>query len=328
MPIPQAASGKLRLTGIGNPLIDLVIRCDQAFLRSLGFSPGSVNHIPRKDMESVLGRLPPHDRIAGGGAANTCRIASMLGADCAFAGCVGEDELAGWYESQLARDGVLTTLSSVRGEGTGIFCTFIHSEEERTLVVAPGAALRLEVSGLDSRLFRQGGILLAEGFLARDPELLTAILRKGAAAGMRCALDLGSPELARTRKKEFFGIVDSLCDIVFANEAEFGAFTGAAELREAARLLPASTLFVVKKGARGAACLQNGRITDSPAFARAALDETGAGDAFAAGFLCAMAAGMDTAECLRRANGLAGQTVLVHGAGLSRKQAEEAFSRS
>ncbi len=301
------------------------MHCDSAFMHSLGFIPGSVNHISRTRMESLLGNLPTTAMVAGGGSANTCRIASMLGAECAFSGAVGCDGYGEWYQRKLENDGVKAALQRYPAEGTGVFCTFIHEHGKRSLVVAPGAATHLDASALEPWLFRHGGILHAEGFLANDPEILSGLFRRGIDAGMRCSLDLGSEGLVRSRRKEFWSLIIRYCDTVFADEAEFAALTGNGQRDDAAISLPEDTLFVVKMGAKGARCIRDGMITEGSTRALAAFDETGAGDAFAAAFLCAAAAGLDDTECLRRANNLAGQTVLVPGAGLSASQARASF---
>jgi ribokinase len=320
-----AKTDSLLLSGVGNPLVDYIVHCEPAFMHSLGFAPGSINHVSRILMESILGKLPAKTRVAGGGSANTCRIASMLGADCMFAGAIGDDALGGWYRAQLEGDGVRASLQEISSEGTGVFCTFIHGPGMRSLVVAPGAALHFDASGFDPAILRRGGILHAEGFLAGDPEFLSAVFTLGAAAGMSCSLDLGSAELVRSRREEFRAIVEAFCDTVFADESEFAAFSGIENIRDAASSLPADTLFVVKMGERGACSLREGEITEGRTRVRVAVDETGAGDTFAAAFLCASAAGLDEGECLERANRLAGLTVLVPGMGLSAREAREAF---
>ncbi|MDP2816601.1 MAG: adenosine kinase [Rectinemataceae bacterium] len=322
-----AGSGKLFLTGIGNPLVDIIVQCDSVFMKTIGITPCTINHIQYLELENILDKLPPHTKIPGGGAANTCRMASLLGGNCVVAGCIGDDDVGGWYEDQLAREGVRSALRHIKGQKTGIFCTFIHPDGTNTRVVAPGAANSIDVESLDPEIFEAGRVLLAEGFLARKPDLLESVLMRGSISGMTVAMDLGSADFVVNSRELLARIIPEYCDIVFANEAEFFAFTGCRNTEESMRILPQGTVFVIKKGDRGAESIFAGEYTDSPVLPLEVFDETGAGDAFAGGFLASFSAGCTASECLRNANNLAGRTVMVPGASLSKIEACEAWAK-
>ena len=71
---------------------------------------------------------------------------------------------------------------------------------------------------------------------------------------------------------------------------------------------------VVKLGAQGALCSQDGQITHLPAYPVEAVDATGAGDCFAGNLLARLAAGASLADAARYANAAAALSVQGHGA--------------
>jgi sugar/nucleoside kinase (ribokinase family) len=110
--------------------------------------------------------------------------------------------------------------------------------------------------------------------LARSPLREAALA--AAAVAPRVSVDLSSTGAIEEAGVAAFreALAAAGPEVVFANEAE----------AEAVGPVEAPTL-VVKRGARGCAVTRGGRTEQRPAVAAEAVDSTGAGDAFAAGFL-------------------------------------------
>jgi sugar/nucleoside kinase (ribokinase family) len=104
-------------------------------------------------------------------------------------------------------------------------------------------------------------------------------------------------------------------DVLFANEQELQALTG--EQSGGEKTLVAASRFapnvVMKTGPRGCLVLDNGRVFESPAHVAQPADTTGAGDAFAGGYLFGLIQKQSTRNCARIANRLAGGIVTVDG---------------
>jgi ribokinase len=210
-------------------------------------------------------------RLRGGGAGGN--VAAWLlhaGAEPALVGRVGDDPLAAVALSGL--DGADRHVERAAGERTGICVVLVGPDGERTMLPDPGANAGLAFGDLPA-----GDVLYLSGYtLLREPsrpaaQRALAIARE---RGMAIALDLASAApLARApRFMSWAGPVD----LLLANEAELEVVgdTGAREL-------------VVKRGARGATWIEGTRAVDVPAQPARVRDTTGAGDAFAAGFLSA-----------------------------------------
>lgn len=312
----------MEIVAIGNALMDVISFVDGDFAPSLGFHNNSTVHMASERLAALLPCFPEPCFEAGGGAANTARAASLLGLETSFAGTIGDDPAGERYRADLEGAGVRTELATVPGS-TGLFCALIAPHGGRTLLVAPGAAPEISRIGVELQR-RSGALLYMDGFLLFNTEFFESEARKARKAGMLVAIDLGSLGLVMTLRDFLLDAIPRYCDFVFANEDEFVALSGEPAAEGLARLGQGDCGFVVKKGERGAFYAKNGRIYESPVRAQRPLDETGAGDAFAAGFLAGLARGLPPERCLRLGNRIAEEVIAVPGLGIAASRVEAA----
>jgi sugar/nucleoside kinase (ribokinase family) len=305
----------MEFVGVGNALMDLISFVDEAFAPSLGFHNNAVIHLEREKLNLILPLLTDCATSAGGGAANAAKAMAFLGRKSAFAGCVGIDSLGSSYAADLAACGVEPLLSTSSGE-TGVYCALIRPDGGRTLIVSPGAALDLILSPPSDSLFRPGGLLFIEGFILHARSFFVDCVRRAKAAGMEVALDLGSQAVTQANRDFLLEFLPGNCDILFANEDEFAALLDL-PLREGLELFGDSGIeLVVKRAERGALWARGDEVIDSPVRELCPVDETGAGDAFAAGFLAARDGGLPPERCLRLGNRIAEEVIGVPGLGV------------
>jgi sugar/nucleoside kinase (ribokinase family) len=106
----------------------------------------------------------------------------------------------------------------------------------------------------------------------------------------------------------------ALADILFTNELEARAMTGEDDLHGAlGRLGEACPYVVVKRGPEGAVALLRGELFESGTVPVEAVDATGAGDCFTAGFLYGYLRGLPSAACLSLGNICGGRSVSAAG---------------
>lgn len=305
----------MEIVGIGNAMMDVIAFVDEAFAPRLGFHNNSVTHLDRSFLGSILGELPDAAISAGGGAANVARAAAYLGSKAAFSGMVGEDDLGVKFAEDLRESGVESFLSFSDAE-TGVYCALIRPDGGKTLLVAPGAALDLSLESPRDALFRKGAIFYIECFLIRDRPFFMECLRRARAAGMEIAIDLANRDFAASNREFILAMLPDYCDLIFANEDEFIALTEL-PLREGLELMGSSKIeIVVKRAELGAVWASEGRIASSPVREMQPVDATGAGDAFAAGFLFGRSRGLSPERCLRLGNRIAEEALGVPGFGL------------
>ena len=307
----------MKLACVGNALVDVIAFVETDFSSIFGMHIGSASHVEHSRLESILAALPDPAISAGGGAANTARTFVHLGYEAAFAGCVGQDAYGERYARDLRGTGVDVSMQYCT-EPTGVFCALIAPDGRRTVVVSPSAALHFRPETVPDAFFTGNSVLYLDGFLAAVPGAMEALASRARVAGMKIALDVAGHGIATAFRERFMALIQDYCEWVFMNEDEFLVVAGegmdSGLIRFSADM---SGTVVVKLAEAGAVCARRGVVTESPVRSIRVMDETGAGDAFAAGFLSAALSGVSLARCLRLGNRVAEQVIQIPGVSIS-----------
>jgi sugar/nucleoside kinase (ribokinase family) len=260
----------------------------------------------------------------GGSAANTAAWLASVGASAVFMGRVGADAFGDAALAALAAHGVRTDVVVDHDAATGICVVLIGPDGERTMVPSAGANDRLSPDDLptaqftaEDRLHVSGYALLREG----SREAATAALKAAGQAGLAISVDAASAQPIRTvGTARFLSWIPRSATLI-ANADEARALTGCREPAEAAsRLARRFALVAVKCGPMGAALASSDRVDLVRAEPTRVVDSTGAGDAFAAGFLAhlgrsaALVGTPDPVDAARAGNELAARAVRRVGA--------------
>lgn len=249
-------------------------------------------------------------RTRGGSAANVAAAAATLGAAVRYLGCVGADATGDGLVAGLQQSGVDVRVQR-RGR-TGTIVVLVGPDGERSMVPDRGAALLLEP--VDDAWLDGLAVLHAPAYgFCGEPISTTVLdaLRRARERGIVTSIDASSVGALRGygRDKIRALLADLAPDHLLAN-AEEADFLG---LDDAEYL--ASTTVVVKHGAASTLARRQGRRFEAATLPVAEVrDTTGAGDAFAAGYLAAIIAGADTGEACARGNALASTALSQAGA--------------
>lgn len=307
------------ILGIGNALTDIpVIVPGKEMLGELGLLSGTMNHIDlateRRIWENICGSNM--QCIPGGSAANTVVAAVQLGMKGGFIGKVGKDATGRNFAGAMEKYGVEANLL----EGTlpsGKAYTFIASDDGvRTFAAYLGAALEFVPDELLERMFRGYDYLHVEGYLLQCPGVVERAMEYAKGLGMTVSFDFGSVGIVRRFGEEIRGLLEQYVDIVFANEHEAEAFAGQPADKASAMLLGCmgrKGIAAVKLGAAGSIVQCGGEVHRIAAVPAEEVDSTGAGDAYAAGFLYAHSYGADTRSCGETGAQIASKVVSVVG---------------
>ena len=289
--------------GIGNAIVDIIGRCDDAFLRAHGLNKGTMRLVEAEEMSRLYGKMGPAVEISGGSAANTIAGVASFGGRAAFIGKVADDEFGRIFGHDIRAQGVAFETPRVAGSlPTSRSLILVTPEGERTMSTFLGISTHLDHGEVDPGRVAASRIIYLEGYLFDRPQAKAAFHQAAQfarEAGRLVALTLSDPFCVERHREEFKALIAERADIVFANENELKSLYQVGSVETAIDLAAeARPLFVVTKGAKGSVALKDGRRVEIPAEPVAkVVDTTGAGDLYAAGFLFGLAKGQDLKTC-------------------------------
>lgn len=316
---------KKKVLGIGNSVVDILIRIKgDALLDELALTKGSMTLVDRRKILAILEKVSDYHtvRSAGGSAANTINGLAKLGVSTGFIGKTGDDELGYFFNQDMVDQHIDTHISLGQAE-TGRVMVFITPDSERTFATYLGASLELSADDLDPAVFSGYDYFHFEGYLAHNRPLVERAAELARKAGCQISFDLASFGVVEANLEFLKHLIKGYVDIVFANEEEARAFTGEEVPRRALlELAKVCDVAVVKVGKEGS-LIKNGsceyKIEAVPA---KAVDTTGAGDLWAAGFYFGLVNEQPLEICGHMASIVASRIVQVIGA----KMGEEDWS--
>ncbi len=229
-------------------------------------------------------------KAPGGSAANTIVALARLGVDVGFVGTVGNDEEGERILEDLREEGVETRIK-IREGYTGAAVAFVDARGERALYILPGVNAQLCTDDIDREFVNHTKFLHTSSFVNREQlemqrELATRIYntetKLSFSPGMLCfKYELDNLTELIERSEVVFISADELKSLIKKEDYERGT-----EL-----LLDAGARIVcVTLGEKGCyvADSSTGESHLIDAYPTDVVDTTGAGDAFAAGFLFAL----------------------------------------
>jgi ribokinase len=250
----------------------------------------------------------------GGKGANQAVAAARLGTRVAFVGRVGADDFGRATRDQLAREGIdVSHLLADPVRPTGTAAILVDDAGENAIVGVPGANL-----GLTSDDIRAAAELLRTGAILMAPcetmiETILEAFRIAHPAGPLCVLN---PAPARDLPVELLPLVD----VCVPNETELRTLTdrptgSLEEVAAAAGVLRARGIgtVIVTLGPRGALVVGAGPPAHVPGLPVAAVDTSGAGDAFCGALAACLAGGKTLIDAAHFANTVAAGSVLRRG---------------
>lgn len=247
---------------------------------------------------------------------------ARLGNPVAFAGKAGMDGWGGFCVSALQGAGI--DVAAVRRDPalrTGITASF-STRTDRALVTFAGAIGALHADDIGDELLAGADHLHVSSYYlqgALRPDL-KSLFARARAHGLGTSLDPGfDPE---QRWGNEWPCLLSQVDLFLPNDVELAGISGCESVLDGLRALDnGRTCIMVKRGRQGCATLdRDGHLLESPAFVVDALDSTGAGDSFDAGFLHAWLRGMPLAEAMRWGNACG--ALSTRGVGGTARQAD------
>lgn len=309
-------SRQFDVTGLGNALVDVQANVDEAFITGHNMAKGSMSLISAQQADALYKDMPPAKESSGGSGANTIAALASLGSRAAFIGRIGQDELGDVFAHDIRSQGV-SFPAPLRDElePTGRSFILVTPDAERTMNTSLACNTKFSPADLVPELIIDSSITYLEGYLFDQPaakEAFIAAAKMAREAGNEVSLTLSDSFCVQRHHDDFLALLSNV-DVLFANEREITALFATDDFDAAAQMARAKCkLAVLTRGSKGALVLSAQGVAEIEAEKVAqVVDLTGAGDAFAAGFLHGYTQGLSLAES-GRLGALAASEIIGH----------------
>jgi len=256
----------------------------------------NITDYPPKDAQIILEDL---HLTSGGCAANFAKASAILGRKTRLIARIGDDIFGDHVRKSLGSVDNLD-LRLISGGRTAVTLAITFKDKSRSFLTFPGANSEFSIKDIDSDLIKGKYVHIASFFLQGLRADTKKILDYAHGKGMTASFDTGYDPLGWS-KADVSLVRKTLkdVDIFFPNFAEAQAITKTKKVEEVIdELLSLGPAIVaLKMGSKGChICTKDEKIF-IPAFRVKAIDTTGAGDVFAAGFVHAHSRGWDLKKC-------------------------------
>ncbi|MEH6410325.1 MAG: adenosine kinase [Hyphomonas sp.] len=310
-------STRFDVVGLGNAIVDILSRADDAFLQEWGIQKDAMTLIDEPRAHALTAETKNPVITSGGSGANTIAGIASFGGNAAYIGKTANDDLGRQFREELTSSGVpFATHPLDGGPATARCIIFVNDDGARSMNTFLGASVLFSKADVDEDVVRAGKILYLEGYLFDKDDAKTAFVHASEiakAAGRLVSLTLSDSFCVDRHRESFLHLVQNHVDILFANEEELLSLYQTRDFDEAISRLQADTaIAAVTRSEKGSVVIGEGEPIVIPAEPIAkVVDTTGAGDQYAAGFLFGYAKGLPLATCARLGH-IAAAEVISH----------------
>lgn len=307
------------ILGLGNAIVDVIARADDKLLGRLELAKGTMTLIDTARAQAIYEAMGPGVESSGGSAANSCAVAAAIGAKVAFVGQVADDQLGQVFGHDIRAAGVaFDTPPAKDGPPTARCLILVTQDAQRTMCTYLGACVNLSEAAIVPDRVQAAAVTYMEGYLF-DPPAAQAAFRKAAAlahqAGRLVSLTLSDPFCVDRHRDAFRALVKDEVDILFANEAEILSLYQVEDFADALAAVRAETrIACLTRSEQGSLVATPQQLVQVAAVPTSVVDTTGAGDAYAAGFLAGFTQGKALSVCGRMASVAAAEAISHVGA--------------
>ena len=311
----------LHLFGLGNALVDVQLQVDDDAFSGLNLRKGGMALVSPREQQALLDRFLHKDPFlcSGGSAANTVIAFAQFGGRAAYGTRLGRDRHGMFYASEFEQLGIELHAELIDNEATGTCIVLITPDAERTLNTSLAVNTTFSKEHVAEEAVSRSEWLYVEGYKFSEQSGAEAIehaIHYAKKHGTKIAVTFSDAFIVQYFGEGLRSAV-AKADLIFCNEAEALAFTGADTTQEAFRALkevaPNVAMTVGEKGSK--VHFGNGSW-DIPAVPVVPVDTTGAGDIYAAGFLYGITHGHTPEQAGRLGSAAAAKVISQLGARL------------
>ena len=307
--------------GFGNGIVDVLVEVEENEFSQLGFEKGTMNLLEPEHQAELLSRFSDRDckLVSGGSVANSIVLLAQLGAKTAFSCRLADDTYGMHYQSEFESHQVQLASPFHVGGKSGTSVILITPDAERTMRTSLGVSGDFGPEDLEEEFIRQSHWIFIEGYLFCNPERGHAAVRYAIELAKKhdtkIAITLSDGWIVNDFREEVEYALSN-AHLIFVNETEAKVLTGCASGREAfEQIQERYASAAVTLGGEGV-LVHSKDVAEPhvPAVSVEPMDLTGAGDAFAGGYLFGLVRGEDPINAAKGANFLAAQVIKKVGA--------------
>ena len=308
-------AAELDVVGIGNAIVDVLTHADDDFLASHGLNKGTMTLIDTERAEALYGAMGPAVEVSGGSAANTMAGIASLGGAGGFIGKVRNDQLGGIFAHDIRAGGTaFSAQPATDGPPTARCLIFVTPDAQRTMATYLGVSVQFGPQDLDLDFLRSAKVVYLEGYLWDAEPAKKAFLeasKAAHAAGRKVALSLSDPFCVERHRGAFRHLIEGHVDILFGNEAEITSLFEVDDFDSGLQQARGHCdVIALTRSEKGSVVLSGEEVHVVDAISVGpVVDTTGAGDAYAAGFLYGYTQGFSLYRCGELGSLCAGEAI-------------------
>jgi sugar/nucleoside kinase (ribokinase family) len=298
---------KYDVTAIGNAIVDVLSQSTDSFLEEQKLHKGGMSLIDALEAERLYDLMGPGVSRSGGSAANTAAGLAALGAKVGFIGKVSDDQLGEVFRHDIRAVGVdFDTRPLTEGLSTARCLILVTPDAQRTMQTFLGACTAFSVADVDEDMIKNAPHAI---------EGLRKAIEVAEAAGTKVSFTTSDAFCVDRFRDQFIELIQDHIDILFANEAEILSLFQTDDFDAAVeKVRSMCEVAAVTRSEKGAVIVSGDQTHRVEAQKVDVVDTTGAGDAFAAGFLYGYTQGKPLDVCGRLGVALASEAISHYGA--------------
>jgi sugar/nucleoside kinase (ribokinase family) len=313
-------NARFDVTAIGNAIVDVLAQAEDKLLEEHNLAKGAMSLIDAVDAERLYKIMAPGVEASGGSAANTIAGLAALGARTAYIGKVADDQLGDVFTHDIRAVGVTyDTPPLTEGLSTARCLIFVTPDAQRTMQTFLGATTQLGPEDVNMDYITGASVLYLEGYLWDQPRAKEAMRNaaiRAHEAGVKVAFTTSDAFCVDRFRDEFIELINNHVDILFANESEILSLYQVQAFDEALQKVKGhAEISALTRSEKGSVVIRGEEIhvIDAEKGVKV-VDTTGAGDAYAAGFLYAYTQGRDLTTCGKLGGIMAAEVISHYGA--------------
>ncbi len=312
-----------KIVGVGHATLDVFFQATKKEIESLGLSIGAVKLIDEEFVNNLVNKFKMLEIKPGGAIANMLDIIALLNGDATICAAFSSDEWGGLLQNDWQARGIKTLPIINNKKHTSRCYTLIDENKERTFATFFGASGDIYENDIKNfeESFLTADYVLLEGYLWDSPNIANTYkyignMVKTKNSTAKLVFATCDHLLLKRAKDDLIPFIIEYADLVIANELEFISLMQTNNVDNAiAKATKELNSFAVTMGERGCCIKYNNEISyHNTRKVTQVVDMTGAGDAWAGGFLYAISNDYSVDKAVQLANDMAAKVITQIGA--------------